>query len=350
MRIYAVWLLVALAAFTAFMGTAHSQEIVDLYSSIESADATVAGDAAGSVLRLDLIFKGDVLQTRNLALDGPGTWIARWTGFDAEEGSYDVCASLWKNNTEVSKRCYNFFYGGPTPVRFDVRDFYADSKGMHLSISGRDPTIVDIYYMLISGNKALYVSRDKAVPISGGLAAPTQIDYAWKQILENNREYTGRVKIVELSHNQTRAFMNSFVALDDARITETYEDEIGASATVLGNSRVPFEGTLRFELSSNGTPLEMVEKKTPVLLTGDDETVEISWNRTLDPGIYQLSIVLLGNDGDIRDVEESIIEAEPVSRPVNNTTAEAQAQESPLPAAAGLIALAVAAMIGRRRG
>ncbi len=346
MRIYAVWLLVALVAF---IGTAHSQEIVDLYSSIESADVTVEGDANGYVLRLDLIYKGDVLQTRNLALDGPGTWIARWTGFDAEEGSYDVCASLLKNNTEVSSRCYSFFYGGPTPVRFDVRDFYADSKGMHLSISGRDPTIVDIYYMLISGNKAIYVSREKAVPISGGLATPTQIDYAWKQILQNNREYTGRVKIVELNYNQTRAFMNSFTARDDAQITETYEDEIGASATVLGNSRVPFKGTLRFELFQNGTPLTSVEKKTPVLLTGDDETVEITWNRTLDPGVYQLSIVLLGNDGDIRDVVESIIEAEPVSRPVNNATAEAQAQESPLPAAAGIIALAVAVAIGRKR-
>ncbi len=351
MRIYAV-LLLALVALAAFIGTAQSQEITDLYSSIESADATVDGDAAGYVLRLDLISKGDVLQTRNLPLDGPGTWIARWTAFSAEEGSYDVCASLWSNKTEVSMRCYNFFYGGPTPIRFDVRDFYADSRGMRLSISGRDPTIVDIYYMLISGNKALYVSRDKAVPITGGLAAPTQIDYAWKQILMNNREYTGRVKIVELNHNQTRAFMNSFVAMDDAQITETYEDEIGASATVLGNSRVPFEGTLRFELSQNGAPLTQIDKKTPVLLAGDDETVEISWNSTLEPGIYQLSIILLGNDGDVRDVEESIIEAKPVSRPASNATNNTtgtEAQGSPLPASIGLIALVAAVLILRRR-
>lgn len=349
MRIFAVLLLVALAAFT---GMAYSQEIVDLYSSIGSADVTVEGDVAGNVLRLDLIDGGKVLQTRNLALDGPGTWIARWAAFNAEEGSYDVCASLWKNDTESSRRCYNFLYGGPAPIRFDVRDFYADSRGMHLSISGRDPTIVDIYYMLISGNKAIYVSRDRAVPITGGLAAPTQIDYAWKQILIDNQEYTGRVKIVELNHNQTRAFMNSFTATDDAQITETYEDEIGASATVLGNSRVPFAGTLRFELSQNGAPIAQIDKKTPVLLAGDDETVEISWNRTLEPGIYQLSIVLLGNDGDVRDVEESIIEAKPVSRPVNdttNTTSGAEAQKSPLPASAGLIALMAAALIWRRR-
>lgn len=346
MRIHAVLLLVALAAFT---GTAYSQDIVDIYSSIESADVTVNGDVRGYALQLDLILDGKVLQTRNLALDGPGTWITSWTAFDTEEGSYDVCASLWRNKTEVSRKCYNFYYGGPAPVRFDIRDFYADSRGMHLSISGRDPTIVDIYYMLISGNKALYVSRDKAVPISGGLAAPTQIDYAWKQILEDNREYIGRVKIVELNHNQTRAFMNTFKAMDDAQITETYEDEIGASATVLGNSRVPFNGTLRFELSQNGVPIAQIEKKTPVLLAGDDETVEISWNRTLDAGIYQLSIVLLGNDGDIRDVAESIIEAKSVPKPVNNTTAGSSAQKSPLPTAAGFIALVAAAIICRRR-
>jgi hypothetical protein len=348
MRIYAaVWLLAALAAF---MGAAHSQQISDLYSSTESADATVQGDVAGYTLRLDLISKGDILQTMNIDLDGPGTWVARWAPFEAEEGSYSVCAGLWENNTAASRKCYEFYYGGPTPVRFDVRDFYADSKGMHLSVSARDPTIVDIYYMLFSGDKALYVSRDKAVPLGGGLGAPTQINYPWKQILEDNEKYTGRVKIVELNYNQTRAFMNTFVAQDDAEITETYEDETGASATVFGNSRVPFEGTLVFKLTQNGTALAVVEKKTPVLLTGDDETVEISWNQTLDPGVYQLSVVLLGNDGDVRDVEESIIEAEAISRPANNTTQEPQ--KSPLPVTAGLVALTMAAIIGvsRRRG
>jgi hypothetical protein len=82
--------------------------------------------------------------------------------------------------------------------------------------------------------------------------------------------------------------MMTFVAKDDTTITETYEDETGASATVLGNLRVPFTGRLRFTLSQNGIVLETIEKKTPVLLAGKDETVEISWNKTLNPGIYQL--------------------------------------------------------------
>jgi len=343
MRNHAVWFLVALVAM---MGTAQSQEIMDLYSSIDSSDVTIKGDVAGDTLQMDLIFSGDVLQTRSMVLDGPGTWIVRWASFQAEKDSYDVCASLLKNGTVISRKCYNFFYGGIEPIRFDVRDFRADSRGMHLSISASDPTIVDIYYMLISGDKAVYVTEDQAVPITGSFATPVQKDYAWRQILEDNREYTGRVKIVELNHNQTRAFMNSFLARDDAMITETYQDETGASATVVGNSRVPFEGSIRLVLSQNGTVLSTTEKRTPVLLTGDDETVEISWNKTLEPGIYQLRTILLGKGGDIKDLEENIIEAEPIIK----TNATSTEKKSPLATAAAAAAMLTVALLMRRRG
>ncbi len=342
MRSYMVWFLVTLVAL---VGTAQSQGIVDLYSSIDSSDATLKGDVAGNTLQVDLIFSGNVLQTKKMTLDGAGTWIARWTPFEAEKGSYDACASLLENGTLITRKCYNFFYGGIEPIRFDVRDFRADSRGMHLSISASDPTIVDIYYMLISGNKTLYVTRDQAVPITGSFAAPVQEDYTWRQILENNREYTGRVKIVELNHNQTRAFMNYFLAKDDAMITETYQDETGASATVVGNSRVPFEGSLRFMLSQNGTVLSTTEKKTPVLLTGDDETVEISWNKTLEPGIYQLRTILLGSGGDVKDLEENIIEALPIVK-TNSTDTE---KKSPLPVAEAAAAMLAITLLMRRK-
>lgn len=333
MRIYAVWFLVAL---TSLVGAAQSQEIVDLYSSIDSADVSVEGDVSGDTIRLELITEGKVLQTRNVLLDGPGTWIVRWSQFEADKASYDVCASLLKSGAVVSRKCNSFFYGGVTPVRFDVRDFYADSKGVHLSISASDPTIVDIYYMLITGNKAVYVTRDEAVPIAGGFATPVEKEYSWRQILEDNREYTGRVKIVELNYNQTRTFMNTFRAGEDALITETYQDETGASATVVGNSRVPFEGKLRFVLSQNGRVLNTTEKKTPVLLTGDDETVEISWNKTLEPGIYRLRTVLVGKDGAVKDLEENLIEAEPIARPTNATETTEQSPLGPGAAAAAL--------------
>jgi hypothetical protein len=318
------------------------QEVVDLFSSIESCDVAVLGEADNSTLQVDLRSAGGVLQSRSFSIDGPGTWIARWEAGEAEEGSYSVCARLLKDGRSISERCYSFYYGGQVPVRFDVRDFNADSRGIRMSISSSDPTIVDIYYMLISGERALYLYKDEAVQIP---ASPSlQIDQPWRQVLENGREYSGRVKIVEPSHNQTRAIMRSFVAKDDARMTETYEDETGASATVMGNSRVPFEGSLRFVLSRNGMVLAEIEKRTPVLLAGKDETVEISWNKTLDPGLYQLQVVLLGKKGDVKDVRESVIEAKPASKPAPLPV------EKKSPSSAGIaVASLIAALLLRGR-
>lgn len=315
-------LLIPIAHFTC----AEAQEIVDLYSDIRSFDVTVSGAEANDTLRMDLLSWGHALQTKTLVLDGPGTWVDSWDSFEAVEGPYDVRATLMRNGRKISERSLGFSYGGRVPVRFDIRDFGADSRGVHLSILSQDPAIVDIYYMLISDSKAVYVSKEEAVPITGGYGTPSQISRDWKTLLKDGQSYTGRVKIVELEHNQTRAFMSGFVAREDASITETYEDEMGASATVFGKSRVPFEGRLRFTLSTNGSVLETIEKKTPVLLSGDDETVEVSWNRTLEPGIYHLNVLLLGGRGDPIDLEESVIEAENISRP--NVSAAQETKKS----------------------
>jgi hypothetical protein len=343
MRTHPVWLAVTLAVtILALTSLAQSQEITDIYSNIESTDITISGDVAQDLLHLELLFGDQVMQTRQFILDGPGTWICAWDSFEAERGSYQVCAALLKDGKKQSEKCYRFFYAGLTPLRFDVRDFNADSNGIQLSILSQDPTIVDLYYMLITGNKAIYISRDLSVPISSGVSL--QLDRPWHQILENGKAYSGRVKIVEPTHNQTRAYLREFVAKDDAIITETYEDETGASATVLGNSRVPFQGNLRFTLSQNGTVLQIVEKKTPVLLTAKDETVEISWNKTLDPGIYHLNVVLLGNNGEVRDIKESIVEAKPLPKPVNTTQTQ---KKSPLSLEIGIAALMMAALLRR---
>ena len=67
MRISAIWhlaVLMALAALMAMAGTVQSQEVVDLYSSIDSADVTLNGDVAGMALRMDLIDGGKLITTR----------------------------------------------------------------------------------------------------------------------------------------------------------------------------------------------------------------------------------------------------------------------------------------------
>ncbi|OPX77050.1 MAG: hypothetical protein A4E45_02235 [Methanosaeta sp. PtaB.Bin039] len=341
--------LVYLLSLQLLAGTALCQEVVEVFSSVESCDIAIAGDVGNCTLRADMYFQGRELQSKSISVDGPGTWILSWGVSDPREGSYQVCASLLIDQDVVSSRCHDFSYGGRVPVRFDVRDFLADSRGMHLSMLATDPTIVDIYYMLIQGEKALYISRDKGVRIGGGRIV-SDLQWVWPQILEDGEAYSGRVKIVELNHGQTRAFMNSFVAKEDARITETYEDEMGASATVLGDSRVPFQGSLLFELSQNGSIMASIEKSTPILLAGDDETVEISWNQTLSPGIYRLRVQLLGRDRAVQDLRESIIEAEPIAREVQSEDASPEKSPS-LPAvlAVSLVLASWAALRPKKR-
>ena len=307
---------IILAMALVVTASAQAQEVTDIYSDLKSCDVTVRGDVAGCLLQLDLTSsKKGTIETRTIPIDGPGTWIAQWNPAAAAEDSYRACARLIREGEVVSERCTDFYYGGRVAIRFDVRDAHADHRGMTLLVYSEDLAVVDVYYMLVEGDKAVYVTRRDSVPIAGSLRSPSDLSLEWKQILENGRDYMGRVKIVEKRDGQTRAFMNPFTAKDDAEITDTYSDETGASATVMGRSRVPFEGSLNFDLYKDGTLLTRVKEKTPILLLGDDETVEISWNGTLDPGIYRLTIRLLGNDGDILDIEETIIEAKISPRP-----------------------------------
>lgn len=71
----------------------------------------------------------------------------------------------------------------------------------------------------------------------------------WGTLLENNKEYVGRVKIQVYSpEREVISSTEWFTAKDNAEITDIYKDETGASATVYGRSQIPFEGSLVFSI------------------------------------------------------------------------------------------------------
>jgi hypothetical protein len=55
-----------------------------------------------------------------------------------------------------------------------------------------------------------------------------------------------------------------------------------------------------------------------VLLNNDDETVEVAWKERLTEGVYLLEIDLLGNNGELIEHRETIIESS--LSPEANTT------------------------------
>ena len=105
-------------ALIAIFAPAQAQEIVDIYSDLQSCDVTIEGDAKGCLLGIDLSFEGQIIQSRAFALDNPGTRIAIWNVPKAQEGPYTVCAHLEKGDETISQRCFDFYYGGRTDIRF----------------------------------------------------------------------------------------------------------------------------------------------------------------------------------------------------------------------------------------
>jgi hypothetical protein len=81
---------------------------------------------------------------------------------------------------------------------------------------------------------------------------------------------------------------------------------------------VSFEGSLVFsvyevqETSRHGSSVfvESIRERVPVLLTDEDETVEVAWKKRLTEGVYRLEIELIGNDGDVIERKETIIESD----------------------------------------
>ncbi len=103
------------------------------------------------------------------------------------------------------------------------------------------PVLADVEYMLVDRDTVIYRTTDRRVTV----IQPTSLSKDWNVFLENNHQYSTRLKIrVSPPEEAVIAMSINFTAMDDARITELYRDETGASATIMGLSQVPFEAAL----------------------------------------------------------------------------------------------------------
>ncbi|MCQ1536317.1 hypothetical protein FTO70_11630 [Methanosarcina sp. KYL-1] len=344
-------LIPALPAFAAEnppAGEAGKARIAELYSDIESFDVTLYSEEPEEALTLEVVLvrpegKGEeVLDRQVFSVDSlPANTRVIKVGFwdigNAERGSYYLRASLSGEGKLLSESEYGFAYGTRSVSRLRVNDLIPNSEGISVALSPVEAVLFDIEYMLVDGSDVVYTAKTEKVSLT---STPETFSAAWGTLLENNREYLGRVKIQVYSPK--REFIAStepFTARDDAEITDIFEDETGASATVFGRSQVPFEGSLVFtvyELKNGGGeetsgPVESIRERVPVLLNDDDETVEVAWNQRLPKGVYRLEIELFGNDGDVIERRETIIESDLSSDSYVNGEAQGAANESQSP-------------------
>ncbi len=331
----------ASAADTSQVGGTGPARIAELYSDIESFDVTVYSTQQEDDLTLEVslvrpdrdeeIIATQKFSTGSLPANTRVTKVGFWDVRNAERGAYTLKARLMKQGQVLSESKYDFDYGSNSASRIKVDDLVPNSEGITVALSPNQASLFDIEYMLVDGHDVTYTTKTEKASLT---SVPETFSAPWGSLLENNKEYAGRVKIKVYSPSQGFiASTENFTARDDAKITDIYQDETGASATVLGRSQVPFNGSLVFSVYNvqetsgpgNSVFIEFIRERVPVLLTDDDETVEVAWKERLTKGVYRLEIELIGNDGDVIERRETIIESD---LPLSNATGASTAAEN----------------------
>lgn len=315
-----VFLMAVLILMSVHSANAEDINIVDVYSDIDSTDITIhSGEHYADItLKAELTFKGNILESKQfhieeISSDTDITKIAFWEIPNPKEGFYRTIMTMSMDGSVLETKYSNFSYGWQAMPGVSIKDVVPDSSGISIILApyttttGSKPVLADVEYMLVDGDTVIYRTTDNRVTVEQ--ATPLSKD--WNVLLENNHDYSTRVKArISSPKDAVIAQSEDFTSKDDVRITELYRDETGASATVEGYSQVPFDGYVVFTVTKDDTIIEEVREKSPILTNDDDETIEIIWTRKLAAGIYGLSVEVIGNDGDILDEWDTVIESD----------------------------------------
>lgn len=193
-------------------------------------------------------------------------------------------------------------------TRIYVDGANADSSGFKLLLRASErhaeahfqPYVVDVNFILLDGNKVIYSDIKRQIPVGESVGGTAEISHPWQVALEEGKNYTARADIYLYDMGKEEYLTTAtadFTTIMDAAITDIYGDSIGASATVKGESMVPLDAKIIFTLKQDGSVLEVRETKAPFIMSNDKEkTVDVLWNKSLQPGTYIISSELRGKE------------------------------------------------------
>ena len=231
----------------------------------------------------------------------------------------------------------------------------ADSSGFKLLLRASErhagthfqPYVVDVNFILLDRDKVIYSDLKRQIPVGENVGGSAEIYHPWQVAMEEGGNYTARADIYLYDMGKEEYLTTTaadFTAIMDAAIKDIYGDSIGASATVKGESMVPLEAKIIFTLKQDGRVLEVRETKAPFIMSNDKEkTVDVLWNKSLQPGAYIISSELIGKEIIARYDKAITVEKPRITVPV----------ATPAPAAPGFSAyvalISILAVILARR-
>ncbi len=279
-----------------------------------------------------LIFKltsqEKVIETTTLDFTiAPGQEITKVIMWDSQPRfkNYVATVSVLVDGRSVDETSYPFSYGLVVRPRFQVVDLSASNSGASLLLRPwkvSNPGVADFTFQLIQDGDIIYFETKEDIPVMQS----TQLSIDWPILLDDNTEYSVRVKAISHTPDITSSYVTWFTANQEVEIDDmdVDVDDFGVSVTLYGRSQVPFNGIVEVELHKDGSdPLVFTGKPEPLTLDRDD-TVGIIWDDDLDPGTYQVNIHILTLENEIVDRYETMLfipeRTSPASQPTQSQT------------------------------
>jgi hypothetical protein len=354
MRTSSYGLLIILLILTAiYPVTAESSvTITSLFSDENSMDISLRshGEVEDGRIVLKLIHKGSTIETKTIDFDMEAdstlTKIIMW-GTSPKYETYVARASVYVGGELVNETSIPFSYGLVVLPRFQVVDLSASSSGASLLLKPRSvssPGVADFTFQLIRDGEIFYSETKEDIPV----IQSTQLSIDWPILLDDNTEYSVRVKAISHTPDITSSYVTWFTSNQEVEIDDmdVDVDDFGVSVTLYGRSQVPFDGIVEVELHKDGSDPMVFTGKPELITLNRDDTVGIVWDDDLDPGSYQVNIHILTLENEILDRYETMLFIPERIYPASQST---QSQTPGFGIFLTILSIIYAAVISRRR-
>ncbi|MDJ1423293.1 MAG: hypothetical protein M5U10_15450 [Candidatus Methanoperedens sp.] len=303
-----------LAAFvSAFINPAAGLEIVDFFSDFTSSDVTInSSQALQGRAVFELFNEGNLVESHdvpfNIKAGEPATKVIVWQK-KPQQDYYTAKVSIFDDSKLLDSKTYQVSYGTVSLPGFHVVDFSPSNSGAQLLLRPFSPSVADIKIEMLDNNDIVYTETRKDV----SLLMNAEIKTTWPFLLTNDKEYTVRAKIFThrlYASPLINTYIAYFTAADDVEILrdDVEVDEYGASVTIRGKSRVPFDGSIVVNARNRATgEIQTFNQRVEeILVSGKEDTAGVVWGG-LAPGTYYIEILAVNQDNKTLDRYETIL-------------------------------------------
>ncbi len=296
-RLIIIRTLVLIICIFAFVDSASANlEIVNFFSDFTSSEVTIKSSQyhQGRAV-FELLYGGNVVESHEVPFKvNAGEQVSKVVLWDKkpQHDYYTAKVSLYNDTQLHDNKSYEVSYGTVSMPSFHVVDFSPSNKGVQLLLRPFNPSAVDIKIELIDNHDIVYTETKKDV----SLLANTELKMDWPFLLTSDKKYTVRAEI--LTHRLyaeplINTYVSFFTASDDVEILpdDVEVDEYGASVTLRGKSRVPFDGFIDVTARNRETNETQTyrQKLEDILVSGNEDTAGVVW-KEMAPGTYDVEI------------------------------------------------------------